>query len=185
MNLVITGASGFIGSQLVERLAASHDLKLLTRRRPNKVGLARTQWIVWEPGAPGEWERCIEGAHGIINLGGEPIANKRWSKEQKDSIRFSRVNTTRALVRAIARAKDKPKFFISGAAVGYYGPRDDEPLTENSPGGAGFLAEVCQEWEDEARQAQSHGVRVGLLRNGIVLGRGQGALAKMVKQIGR
>src|SRR4030095_10416989 len=98
MNLVITGASGFIGSQLVERLAASHDLKLLARRRPNKVGLAIRRWIVWEPGAPGEWERCIEGADGIVNLAGEPIANKRWSKEQKDRIRFSRAHTTRSLV---------------------------------------------------------------------------------------
>jgi uncharacterized protein len=181
MNLVMTGASGFIGSRLVERLGSSHDLKLLTRRRPKKAGLSRAQWIVWEPGTPGEWQSCVEGADGIINLAGEPIANKRWSTEQKDRIRFSRVNTTRALVRAIAKAKDKPKFLISASAVGYYGPRGDEPLTENSPAGAGFLAEVCREWEDEARQAQSHGVRVALLRTGIVLGKGQGALAKMVK----
>ena len=74
-----------------------------------------------------------------VNLAGEPIANKRWSLEQKDRIRFSRVNTTRALVRAIAKAKDKPKFLISGSAVGYYGPRGDEPLTENSPAGRRFL----------------------------------------------
>ena len=128
MNLVITGASGFIGSELVERLGPAHDLKLLTRQRPKKAVFSRTQWILWEPGAPGEWERCVEGADGIINLAGEPIANKRWSSEQKDRIRFSRVNTTRALVRAIAKAKDKPKFLISGSAVGYYGPRGDEPL---------------------------------------------------------
>src|SRR4029450_7157339 len=141
MNLVITGASGFIGSELVERLGPSHDLKLLTRRSPKKAGLLRTQWIVWEPGAPGEWERCIEGADGIINLAGEPIANKRWSKEQKDRIRFSRVNTTRGLVRAIARAKDKPKFFISGSAVCYYGPRGDETLTgKTRPAGLKALA---------------------------------------------
>jgi uncharacterized protein (TIGR01777 family) len=181
MNVVMTGASGFIGSRLVERLGPSHDLKLLTRRRPKEAGLSKTQWIVWEPGAPGEWERCVEGAHGIINLAGEPIANKRWSAEQKDKIRFSRVNTTRALVGAIAKAKDKPKFLISGSAVGYYGPRGDELLTENSPPGAGFLAEVCREWEDEAKLAQTHGVRVALLRTGIVLGEGKGALAKMVK----
>ena len=181
MNLVITGASGFIGSELVERLGSTHDLKLLTRQRPKKAVFSRAQWILWEPGAPGEWERCVEGADGIINLAGEPIANKRWSLEQKDRIRFSRVNTTRALVRAIAKAKDKPKFLISGSAVGYYGPRGDEPLTENSPAGAGFLADVCREWEDEARQAQGHGVRVVLLRTGIVLGKGEGALAKMVK----
>ena len=181
MNLVITGASGFIGSELVERLGSTHDLKLLTRQRPKKAVFSRAQWILWEPGAPGEWERCVEGADGIINLAGEPIANKRWSLEQKDRIRFSRVNTTRALVRAIAKAKDKPKFLISGSAVGYYGPRGDEPLTENSPAGAGFLADICREWEDEARQAQGHGVRVVLLRTGIVLGKGEGALAKMVK----
>jgi uncharacterized protein (TIGR01777 family) len=181
MNLVLTGASGFIGSKLVERLGQSHDLKLLTRRQPKKTGLPRTQWIIWEPGAPGEWERCIEGADGIINLAGEPIAKKRWSLEQKDRIRFSRVNTTRALVRAIAKTKHKPKFLINGSAVGYYGPRGDELLTENSPAGAGFLADVCREWEDEARHAQSDGVRVALLRTGIVLGKGEGALAKMVK----
>jgi uncharacterized protein (TIGR01777 family) len=181
MNLVLTGASGFIGSKLVERLGQSHDLKLLTRRQPKKTGLPRTQWIIWEPGAPGEWERCIEGADGIINLAGEPIAKKRWSLEQKDRIRFSRVNTTRALVRAIAKTKHKPKFLINGSAVGYYGPRGDELLTENSPAGAGFLADVCREWEDEARHAQSDRVRVALLRTGIVLGKGEGALAKMVK----
>ena len=181
MNLVITGASGFIGSKLVERLGSAHELKLLTRRRPKKAVFSRREWILWEPDTPGEWERCVEGATGIINLAGEPIANKRWSSEQKDRIRLSRVNTTRALVRAIAKAKDKPKFLISGSAVGYYGPRGDEPLTENSPAGAGFLADICREWEDEARQAQGHGVRVALVRTGIVLGKGEGALAKMVK----
>jgi uncharacterized protein len=181
MNLLITGASGFIGSKLVERLGPSHDLKLLTRRRPREAGFGKKQWIFWEPGTAGEWESCVDGADGIINLAGEPIANKRWSSEQKDRIRSSRVNTTRALVRAIAKAKGKPKFLISGSAVGYYGPRGDEPLTENSPAGAGFLADVCREWEDEAMQAQNHGVRVALLRTGIVLGKGGGALAKMVK----
>src|SRR5262249_23519391 len=170
MNLVITGASGFIGSQLVERLAASHDLKLLTRQRPNKVGLARVQWIVWVPGGSGEWEKSIEGAEGIINLAGEPIANKRWSTVQKERNRLIRMKTTRGLFRAIAKAKDNDKFLVSGSAVGYYGPRGDELLTESSPVGAGFLADVCREWEDEAKQAQSHGVRVALLRTGIVLG---------------
>jgi len=181
MNLLITGASGFIGSRLVERLSPSHELKLLTRRRERKPGSSRTQWIVWEPGVSGDWEKYIEEADGIINLAGEPIANKRWSSAQKDKIRTSRVETTRALVRAIAKAKNKPEFLISGSAVGYYGSRGDEPLTEKSSAGAGFLAEVCREWEDEARRAESLGVRVALLRTGIVLGKGEGALAKMVR----
>src|SRR5262249_56955482 len=123
--------------------------------RQNKVGLPRTQWIVWEPGVPGEWEGSIEGADGIINLAGEPIANKRWSTEQKERIRFSRVNTTRGLVRAIAKAKDKPKFLVSGSAVGYYGPRGDELLTESSPVGGGCLAGWCRAWEHEANQSQT------------------------------
>src|SRR5262249_56820681 len=147
MNLVITEASGFIGSQLVERLAASHDLKLLTRQRPNKVGLARMQWIVWEPGGSGEWEKSIEGADGIINLAGEPIANKRWSTEQKERIRFSRVNTTRGLVRAIAKAKDKPKFLVRGSAVGYYILRGVGLLTQSKPVGAALLATYGTQWE--------------------------------------
>jgi uncharacterized protein (TIGR01777 family) len=181
MKLVITGASGFIGSELVRRLESTHDLRLLTRRRPKQVNPPGTKWILWEAARPGEWEKCLEDADGIVNLAGEPIATKRWSLVQKEKIRFSRVNTTRALVRALAKAKDKPKFLINGSAVGYYGPRGDELLTENSPPGAGFLAEVCREWEDEAKLAQSQGVRVALLRTGIVLGKNKGALAKMVK----
>ena len=91
MNLVITGASGFIGSRLIERLGPSHELKLLTRRRPKDAVRSGTHWIVWEPGASGDWEKYIEGTDGIINLAGEPIANKRWSAAQKDRIRSSRV----------------------------------------------------------------------------------------------
>ena len=179
MKLVITGASGFIGSRLVERLSASHELKLLTRRLRRERGSSQTQWVVWEPGTRGDWESCIEDADGIVNLAGEPIAGKRWSSAQKEKIRASRVETTRALVTAVAKAKNKPAFLINGSAVGFYGPRGDESLTEESAAGSGFLADVCQEWEDEARRAQTHGVRVVLLRTGIVLGKNEGALAKM------
>jgi len=182
MNLVITGASGFIGSHLVERLRArSHSLTLFTRGRPDEKRASAGRWVVWEPGSRAEWENYIDGADGVIHLAGEPIAGKRWSAAQKEKIRSSRVATTRALVNAIARAKDKPKFLISGSAVGYYGPRGDELLTETSKPGEGFLADVCREWEAEARKAETQGIRVALLRSGIVLGKGKGALAKMVR----
>jgi uncharacterized protein len=182
MNLVIAGGSGFIGSQLVARLGEqSHSLTKLTRARSTEKQVSRGRWVVWQPGMRGEWESYIDGADGVINLAGEPIAQKRWSAAQKEKIRSSRVSTTRALVNAIAEAKTKPKFLISGSAVGYYGPRGDEILTETSKPGEGFLAEVCREWEDEARKAEAEGVRVVLLRTGIVLGQGKGALGKMVK----
>jgi uncharacterized protein (TIGR01777 family) len=182
MNLVVTGASGFIGSYLVERLRGQfHSLKLLTRKRPAEQIVSGGQWIVWQPGTPGEWESYVDGADGIINLAGEPIAGKRWSPAQKEIIRSSRVNTTRALVEAVEKAKNKPKFIINGSAVGYYGARGDETLTETSKAGEGFLADVCREWEDEARKAEGQGVRVAFIRTGIVLGKGKGALAKMVK----
>jgi uncharacterized protein len=181
MNLVITGASGFIGSVLVERLKQqSHSLKLLTRRSPSGANVAGQEWISWGPGFSGEWQKWIDGADGVINLAGESIAGKRWSVAQKERIRSSRVSATKALVEAIAKAKTKPKFLISGSAVGYYGPRGDETLTETSKPGEGFLADVCREWEDEARKVETEGVRVVFLRTGIVLGKNQGALAKMV-----
>jgi uncharacterized protein (TIGR01777 family) len=181
MNLIITGASGFIGSVLVERLwQGNHSLIQFSRKPPSEPKVLNKKWVAWDPGSPGEWETCIDGADGIINLAGEPIAAKRWSATQKERIRSSRVDTTRALVQAIAKAKDKPKFLINGSAVGYYGPRGDEILTETSKPGEGFLADVCRQWEDEARKAESQGVRVVLPRTGIVLGKGRGALAKMV-----
>ncbi|HEY7617244.1 MAG TPA: TIGR01777 family oxidoreductase [Terriglobales bacterium] len=181
MKLMITGATGFIGSALLQRLGLQpHTLTLLSRtpRRPRQT--SREQWLVWQPGAPGAWEQAIDGADGIINLAGEPIAAKRWTESQKENLRSSRIETTRALVQALAKARVKPKFLISASAVGYYGPRGDETLTEESSPGSDFLSRLCVEWEEEARKAEAHGVRVALVRTGIVLGKGQGALAKMV-----
>jgi uncharacterized protein (TIGR01777 family) len=181
MKLMITGATGFIGSALLQRLSLqSHTLTLLSRtpRRPRQG--SREQWLVWQPGASGAWEQALDGADGIVNLAGEPIAAKRWTESQKENLRSSRIETTRALVQALAKVRTKPKFLISASAVGYYGPRGDEVLTEESSAGSDFLSRLCVEWEDEARKAEGHGVRVALVRTGIVLGKGQGALAKMV-----
>ena len=115
----------------------------------------------------------------MINLAGEPIAAKRWTERQKKRIRDSRIAATKSLVEAISVARGKPSFLVNASAVGYYGARGDEAVTEETPPGNDFLSAVCRDWENEAIQAERFGVRVIRLRTGIVLGRGGGALAKM------
>jgi uncharacterized protein len=181
MKLVIAGASGFIGSALVQRLSQQSDsLKLLSRKPRSPARASNTEWLVWEPGVPGGWEESVDGADGVVNLAGEGIAEKRWTERHKELIHSSRIDSTRALVQAIAKAKAKPKFLINASAVGYYGARGDETLTEESSSGKDYLARVCVAWEEEARKARDYGVRVVLVRTGIVLAKGKGALAKMV-----
>ncbi|HEY6367573.1 MAG TPA: TIGR01777 family oxidoreductase [Candidatus Binatia bacterium] len=181
MKLVIAGASGFIGSALVQRLSQRSDsLKLLSRKPRSPARAGNAEWLVWEPGVPGGWEESIDGADGVVNLAGEGIAEKRWTEWQKELIRSSRIDSTRALVQAIAKVKEKPKFLINASAVGYYGARGDETLTEESTPGKDYLARVCVAWEEEAKKARDYGVRVVLVRTGIVLAKGKGALAKMV-----
>ena len=181
MKIIIAGATGFIGSLLTDRLWNQfHSLVLLSRKPPAEVGVSKKEWFAWAPPAGGDWEREVDGADGIINLAGEPIAGKRWSEEQKEKLRASRIDATRAFVGAIAKAKVKPKFLVNASAVGYYGPHGDETLTESSAAGSDFLSRLCVDWEAEALKAEAHGVRVATVRTGIVLGKGQGALAKMV-----
>ena len=181
MKIVIAGASGFIGSLLVDHLwKQRHHLILLSRNPPREPNVTQQEWVSWVPGASGDWEDAIDGVDGVINLAGEPIAAKRWNDLQKEKIRFSRVETTKALVNAIAKTKEKPKFLISSSAVGYYGAHGDEIVTEETAPGNDYLARVCVDWEKEARKAETHGIRVALVRTGIVLDKGQGALAKMV-----
>lgn len=181
MRIIIAGATGFIGSILTERLWDQfHSLVLLSRKPPAEVGVSKKEWFAWMPPAGGEWEKAVDGSDGIINLAGEPIAGKRWTKEQKGKLRSSRIDATGTLVRAIGKAKVKPKFLVSASAVGYYGPHGDETLTESSAAGGDFLSRLCADWEAEALKAEAHGVRVATVRTGIVLGKGQGALAKMV-----
>jgi uncharacterized protein (TIGR01777 family) len=181
MKLVIGGASGFIGSALCSRLLdKGHVLTLLTRGAPRDASTATKRWLHWTPGTPGDWEAGVDGADGVINLAGEPIAAKRWTERQKQKILTSRIDTTNSLVEAIRKAKQRPGFLINASAVGYYGPRGDETVTEEAAAGNDFLSSVCREWEEETKKAESLGLRVIRVRTGIVLGRGGGALAKMV-----
>lgn len=181
MKFVITGATGFIGSILTDRLWNQfHTVALLSRRPPPEVNVTKKEWFAWQPGMGGAWEAAVDGADGIINLAGEPIAGKRWAAAQKEVLRSSRVDATRSLVNAVAKAKAKPKFLINASAVGYYGPHGDEPVTEQTGPGQDFLSRLCVDWEEEAKKAEAFGVRVALVRTGIVLDKGKGALAKMV-----
>lgn len=180
MRLVITGASGFIGTALCSRLLKNgHRLTLLTHSAPRDGSTEMKRWHHWTPGTPGDWESTLEGAEGVINLAGEPIAAKRWTPYQKRKIRTSRIDATNSLVTAIGKAKQKPAFLLNASAVGYYGPRGDEIITEDTEPGNDFLSSLCRDWEEEAKKAEPLGLRVIRLRTGIVLGKGGGALPKM------
>jgi uncharacterized protein len=182
MRLVVTGATGFIGTPLCERLLQQgHTLTLLTHSTPRDADSAAKRWVYWTPGALREWGTAVNGADGVINLAGEPIAAKKWTHLQRHRIETSRIDGTNSLVQAIARAAARPKFLISASAVGYYGPRGDETVTEETPPGDDFLSFVCRGWEEETKRAEELGLRVARLRTGIVLGSGGGALAKMAQ----
>jgi uncharacterized protein (TIGR01777 family) len=181
MKLVITGASGFIGTALCQQLLQQgHTLTLFTRGAPREPNTGVKRWHHWTPGTLRDWDSELDGVDGVINLAGEPIAEIKWSATQRRRLEKSRVDSTHVLVQGCAKAKHTPKFLINASAVGYYGPHGDEIITEEAPAGADFLSQLCLNWEAEAMRAERLGMRVVRLRTGIVLGRGGGALEKMV-----
>jgi uncharacterized protein len=183
MRVIVTGGTGFIGSALCRELLAAGHLPVVLSRDPQRalgrLG-ARIEAVRWEPGRGGDWQQTLDGADALINLAGESIAAGRWTAARKAAIRDSRVASTRSLVEAIGRAERRLKTLLNASATGYYGPRGDDPVTEEDPPGDDFLARVCREWEAEAREAEALGVRVALVRTGVVLGRGGGALARLL-----
>ena len=179
MKVIISGASGFIGTELKRALTGRHELVCLKRKKPLRQQSGYRE-ILWDPQTAGDWMKEMDGADAVINLSGEPIAGKRWTAARKKELILSRLTTTRALVEAIGKAGAKPRVLLNASAIGWYGDRGAEPLEESSKPGAGFLPDLCKEWERQASKADAYGVRVVLLRTGIVLGRGGGALAKML-----
>jgi uncharacterized protein (TIGR01777 family) len=152
----------------------------LSRAPENARGVPVTEMRRWDAMSGPPDADVLAGIDAVIHLAGEPIAAHRWSDEQKRRIRDSRVLSTRHLVAGISAMSERPAAFISSSAVGFYGDRGDEPLDELSPPGTGFMPEVCTAWEREAEQAAASGVRVVLVRTGVVLSRDGGALDKMI-----
>jgi uncharacterized protein (TIGR01777 family) len=180
MKIVIAGGSGFLGSALTARLAADgHEVVWLSRTTGRSTSGARTTARTPD-GTAGPWARELEGAGALVNLAGESIAGGRWSAARKQRILDSRVRATRSLVAALAQAAAPPPVFVSGSAVGYYGPRGDETVTEETAPGHDFLADVCVKWEAEASAARSPRTRIVLIRTGLVLAREGGALPPML-----
>lgn len=175
MDVAITGASGLIGSALSDTLrAAGHTVRPVSR----SAGGPGT--VVWDPAAGTIDADGLVGVDAVVHLAGEGIADKRWSDAQKQRIRASRVDGTTLIARLVAELDPKPSVLLSGSAIGYYGDRGDEVLTESSPPGDGFLPEVVTAWEAATAAAAEAGVRVAHLRTGIVLSSDGGALAKQL-----
>ena len=183
MHIVVTGGTGFIGRPLCASLVQEgHQVTLLTRRKEQAQRLfgsavAANEWNGTETGA---WEQSLEGADAVINLAGAPIADARWTDARKRLLTVSRILTTRLLVAAMSRRSSKPRLLISASGIGYYGSSDDRVLNEGAARGQGFLADLCLAWEAEALRAAEFGVRVVMLRTGMVLEQDGGALPKML-----
>ena len=172
MRCVISGGTGFIGRNIVARLRQDeHEVSVWSRKAATP--------FTWDPLQGEPSPGSLNKMDAVIHLAGEAV-NQRWNVEVKRRIADSRILGTRRLVDAIGRAEQKPKVLVSASAIGYYGDRGDEILSENSDPGTGFLADVCRGWEAEADRATECGLRVIKLRIGFVLGKGGGALAQMV-----
>jgi uncharacterized protein (TIGR01777 family) len=177
MNILVSGSTGFIGKAIVSALTqAGHQVVPLRRAtKPSGPDLP-----VWAPIRNDSWESEIGPVDAVIHLAGENLASHRWTPEVKRRLRESRTLATEQLARRIASLSNRPNVFISASAIGYYGNRGDELLTEESSCGDGFLSELCRDWEAACGPARDAGMRVVNLRFGMVLGRDGGALAKQL-----
>jgi uncharacterized protein (TIGR01777 family) len=176
MRILISGSHGLVGTALIKSLETSgHEVFRLVRYGPTSDAE-----IEWSPDRYSIALSRIEGFDAVVNLAGESIAAGRWTDEKKRRIRESRVKGTKLLGDALANLTDSPKTFICASAIGYYGNRGDETLTEASTPGDDFLANVCREWEEATALATEKGIRVVNTRFGIILDKNGGALAKML-----
>ena len=176
MKILITGASGLIGQALSQELIArGHTTVAAVRRAPR-----RNDEVQWDPQSGVMSPDAFQGVDAVVHLAGAGIGDKRWTDSYKMEILESRTRGTRLLAETMASLEVKPSVFLSGSAIGIYGVRDDEELTEQSAIGSGFLADVCRDWEAAAAPATQAGIRTVLLRTGIVLSPKGGALKKQL-----
>lgn len=187
MRVFITGGTGMIGSRLVTRLRQRGDTPVLLTRRPDaaRTSFGPEQAVVeGDPTRAGPWMDDAAGCDAIINLAGENLFNKRWNDAFKEVMRDSRLRSAENVVAAMLRnprtLDGAGKVLVNASAIGYYGPHGDEELTEESPPGTDFMARLCVEWEDATKPAANAGLRVALVRVGIVLGKDAGALSKLL-----
>jgi uncharacterized protein (TIGR01777 family) len=175
MDVAVTGSTGFIGSALVEALAAAGH-------RPIRVvrGDAKGDEVAWDPEAGTIDAASLEGVDGVVHLAGAGIGDHRWNDAYKLKIRRSRTNGTTLIARTLAGLSKRPSVLVSGSAVGYYGDRGNEVLDETSSPGTGFLPEVCVAWEAATAAAAEAGIRVATTRSGIVLSPRGGALKRQL-----
>ncbi|MFN6500558.1 MAG: TIGR01777 family oxidoreductase [Nostoc sp. DedQUE01] len=186
MKVAVTGATGFVGSHLIQRLhQEGHRVLVLTRNTSfaQKVfpsgAFPNVEIVAYTPTQSGSWQSAIALCDAVVNLAGEPIGEGRWTPERKQEILNSRKLGTQKIVEAIVSANPKPTVLVNASAIGYYGTSETATFDETSLSGNDFLAQVCQTWEAEATKVKDAGVRLVILRLGIVLGNG-GALAKMI-----
>lgn len=185
MRVVVTGGSGFIGGALIARLLARGDsVTALTRRVTTELKRAEgLRWAAWDPEREGDWQAELNGHDAVVHLAGASAVGRRYTEAVRREIMDSRVVPTRLLAEAMGKltaSSQRPRVFVCASGVGFYGPRGDEELDEYAPPGRDFLAQVCVEWEEAATRADRFGVRVVSSRIGFVLGKGGGALAKLV-----
>jgi uncharacterized protein (TIGR01777 family) len=176
MKVLITGASGLIGTAL-QRSFKEKSYEMLLASRTEAKDAEHIQWDV-ESGFSEAGK--LEGVDAIVHLAGESVSGLRWTDDKKKAIRDSRVLGTRSVVETISKLKAKPKVLVAASAIGFYGDRGDDEMTETSSAGDTFLAEVSKDWEAEARRAEDSGIRTVLLRTGIVLSKDGGALGTML-----
>ena len=194
MKVLITGATGLVGTALTKALVTDGDTVCRLMRRetvsaktgPARQGSSQVLDVPWDPESSdglsfADSQGEIAGAEAVVNLAGAPIAGERWTTQRKMVLRSSRARTTRSLVAALAKLKTLPKVFVSASAIGYYGNRGEEVLTEDSKAGDDFLAQVALEWEAEAKKAETLGMRVVRARFGIILAKQGGAFPQMMR----
>ncbi len=187
MRIFVTGGTGLVGSRLIETLLKRGDAVTMLTRRPE---VAKQKWgerctiVAGDPAQAGPWMDAVKDCDAVVHLAGEGIFNRRWSDDFKKQMRDSRILGTQNVVKALAdhptRGDGTPKTLVNASAIGYYGPHGDDELTEASAPGDDYLAKLCVDWEKAANEAAKSGVRVAIVRIGVVLDPAGGALQKLL-----